>query len=91
MGRRAARAWDKYAPMVEEMGLLTPVDVPAFAILCSLIAEAEWKPREMQAGRIARMEALFGQFGMTPASRARLDGAGKKKPANPFGKLASGA
>jgi phage terminase small subunit len=87
MGKRAAGVWDRYAPMVEEMGLLTPVDVPAFAMLCALIAEAEFKPRDMPANRIARMEALFGQFGMTPSSRARLGGSGKQKPANPFGAL----
>jgi phage terminase small subunit len=72
MDRRSAAVWDRYAPMVQAMGLLTPVDVPAFAILCALIAESLHKPHEMQSGRISRMETLFGQFGMTPSARARL-------------------
>jgi phage terminase small subunit len=72
MPKRAAMVWDRYAPMVMGMGLLTPVDVPAFATLCGLIAQSERNPEEMPANRIGRMESLFGQFGMTPSSRARL-------------------
>lgn len=78
MSPRAARVWDRYAPMVQAMGLLTPVDVPAFATLCGLIAQSERKPEDMPANRIARMESLFGQFGMTPSSRARLGSATAK-------------
>lgn len=91
MGKRAASVWDRYAPLIGQMGLLTVVDVPAFAMLCSLIAESEWKPREMSATRIARMEALFGQFGMTPSSRARLGNMPARPKANPFGQLKKGA
>jgi len=72
--------WDEYAPMVVQMGLLTPVDVPAFAMLCALIAESRSRPRSMPASRIARMESLFSRFGMDPASRARL---GSQKPQRP--------
>ena len=78
----ATETWNHYAPMIAKMGLLTAVDVPAFAMLCELIAESEFSPRAMPAARIARMESLFSRFGMDPSSRARL---GKVAPANGAG------
>lgn len=84
----ASRAWDRYAPMVIEMGLLTPVDVPAFAMLCNLIAESERDPKGMAAARIGRMESLFSRFGMDPSSRARLGSVSRPKgQGNAFGQL----
>lgn len=88
--KRATRVWDEYAPMVTAMGLLTPVDVPAFAMLCALIAESERDPEGMAAARIGRMESLFSRFGMDPSSRARLGSAAPRSRAkgNAFGALA---
>jgi phage terminase small subunit len=85
--RGAEAVWDRYAPMIAGMGLLTPVDVPAFAMLCALIAESEQNPRGMTAARISRMESLFGKFGMTPAERAKI-GMQKPKSKNAFSELA---
>lgn len=90
MKKRAAAIWDEYAPMVEEMGLLTPVDVPAFAMLCSLIAQAQRDPEGIPAARISRMESLFSRFGMDPSSRARLGSVPprSRSKGNAFGELA---
>ena len=87
MRKRAAEVWEQYAPMVIEMGLLTPVDVPAFAMLCALVAEAQKDPESMAAARIARMESLFSRFGMDPSSRARLGGVARQPTKNPFREL----
>jgi phage terminase small subunit len=87
MSAPAGAMWDRYAPMIEEMGLLTVADVPAFAFLCALMAEADFDPRGMAAARITRMEALWSKFGMDPSSRARLGSVGKKAKKNPFEEL----
>jgi phage terminase small subunit len=86
MRRGASAIWDTYAPMVIHMGLLTPVDVPLFALACALMAEAARNPGAMASSRIARLESLSGKFGLSPSDRARLGSVAKPKE-NAFGAL----
>ena len=86
--RDEARAvWDRLAPEMVRLNLLSSVDVPVFASLCVLVAELEWSCKQrtrltkkgglhaVAAYRlklIDRIHVLADKFGATPASRARV-------------------
>jgi phage terminase small subunit len=85
--RRSMAAWNEYAPKLIEMGVLTVVDVAMFAAWCSLYAEFQKAPDRIPANRIARMDALAGQFGLNPSARARMgtkENRGHKDPAEAY-------
>jgi phage terminase small subunit len=69
---RAAKIWKEYAPMLIEMRVLTIVDVPMFALWCSLYAEYQETPQIFTASKISKMESIASRFGMDPSSRARM-------------------
>lgn len=69
--------WNRHAPRLAKLGLLTEIDDDALATLCVL----EVKFREMLAAGAAgsalaslskELRALWSRFGMTPADRARV-------------------
>ena len=86
--------WQRLAPELERLGLLTSVDQAAFAAYCS--AYARWVAAELMVREegmtfvtnngyiqqhpavgistraLEQMKGYLQQFGMTPASRARL-------------------
>ena len=88
--KRALEAWEEYAPMLVEMGVLKTADAPMFAIWCSLYAEFQRKPTQIPANRIARMDALAGVFGLNPSARARMGMTGKRGDQNPTDELFTG-
>jgi phage terminase small subunit len=81
-----ARAhWDRLAPVLHRLGLLTRADVTALRHLCELLALSDdvlvrIKSKSPDYGRNVRLwlalqAALWTRlegFGMTPASRARM-------------------
>ena len=97
----AKKEWSRLAPALEAMGVLTLVDVQAFAGYCQ--AYARWKEAEefiTQHGSIFKtpsgyvqqvpqvsiaqqnlkiMHAFCSEFGLTPATRARIIAAGGGK------------
>lgn len=94
----AKKEWNRLAPSLEAMGVLTLVDVQAFAGYCQ--AYARWKEAEeflTQHGSIFKtpsgylqqvpqvsiaqqnlkiMQSFCAEFGLTPATRARINAAG---------------
>lgn len=68
------------------MGVLTEADTMAVEMASILLAEMRTDWDSFTVGKIGRLQALLGQFGMTPADRARLN-IGKPKDANPFDDL----
>lgn len=70
--------WNRHAPRLTKLGLLTEIDDDALAVLCVL----EVKFRDLLAGGDAsttalaflskELRALWSRFGMTPADRARV-------------------
>ena len=83
------QAWRKYAPMLRDKGMLTEADVPALSAFCGAysrwrrvsLALAKAKPDadnfrslSMSVERAEHsMRLLANEFGMSPASRSRLD------------------
>ncbi len=67
-------------------GVLTRQDRQTFAVLCCLLAQFRSQPCDMPTSRIAQMNSLFGQFGMTPSTRSKVSAASAVKPENPFAK-----
>lgn len=94
----AKKEWNRLAPALEAMGVLTMVDLQAFAGYCQ--AYARWKEAEefiTQRGSIFKtpsgylqqvpqvsiaqqnlkiMQSFCSEFGLTPATRARITAAG---------------
>lgn len=79
--------WNRHAPRLLALGLLTEVDDSALAALCVLevrlrkIIDAGTNPLDT----IKELRAVWSRFGMTPADRARVRVA---KPKAPESKLA---
>ena len=68
------------------MGVLTGADSLAVEISAVLLAEFRYDPAEFQAGKLGRLQSFLGQFGMTPADRAKLS-IEKAPDVNPFDSL----
>lgn len=54
------------------VGVLTKADRFAVEELCILVDERRTKPADMTDGRRALLRQYLGQFGMTPADRAKI-------------------
>jgi phage terminase small subunit len=86
---KGGRVWDEYAPIVDAMGLLTDADTETFARWCVLAAEFRKNTDDFTPAKMARMDSLEQRFGLDPSARARLGGAGRKKPKNSFAELSA--
>ena len=111
----AQKEWERLAPSLETMGILTTVDISAFAGYCQ--AFARWREAEefiSQHGSIFQtpsgyvqqvpqvsiaqqnlkiMQSFCSEFGLTPATRARIiaNGGGKDdEEADPMENLLKG-
>lgn len=86
--------WDRYAPQMVKLGLLTDLDVPEFAAACEqeslyrrlmkLIMRAPTGKRAKELGpradkALAHRDRILARFGFDPSSRARLSVAPQKE------------
>lgn len=78
-------AWNQITSQAP-MGVLTKADTGAVEMTSILMAEMRSDWDNFSVGKIGRLQALLGQFGMTPSERARLNIA-KPKDVNPFDQL----
>jgi phage terminase small subunit len=74
----ARLVWLELAPGLEACGVGTQVDRPAFELLVDALADyRRLRDRSEQAAYATsaakRLTRLLGEFGMTPASRARVE------------------
>lgn len=79
-------AWNdvvKYAPLE----VLTDSDRLSVELAANLLAQFRNDPVEFPAAKLARLEALLGKFGMTPADRSKVGGKKDKPKANSFAGL----
>ena len=71
-------AWD-YLHKCAPYGVLTRADRVAFELAAVLFAQFRQSPFEMDSAKIARLNALLGQFGMTPSDRSKVTALQPKK------------
>lgn len=98
----AASYWDECVALLEKSRVLTENDTIALAVLCE--AYAEWRDASKKV-RVeksmlpaahkryntaqAQLMKILSEFGMTPASRSKVQAAPKPPDENEFGKIAS--
>lgn len=70
----ARQEWERVTDILENQLILRAIDEPAFAAYCELCAEMS-RPdgiAKMSSARLGFFRQLANDFGLTPASRARL-------------------
>ncbi len=92
LGPDPRKEWNRLAPELERLGVLTVLDADALAVLCTLIVAFK---EALQEGKVsptmaAEIRAYYGRFGMTPADRVRVK-VEPKKPDSKLTKYTSGA
>lgn len=80
LGEQGVLVWREYAAKVRALGLLTELDIDAFAQGCALFAFCRAADPGSSDHLKALREALtvMGRFGFTPADRAKLSVTPKK-------------
>jgi len=86
--------WERLVPLLESQLVMTEADWSELAHYCTLHGKivASYLSGEFPSvSMLAELRKLGGNFGLTPATRARIPKAGKAKEENPFRKLGKGA
>jgi len=91
MPLKARKEWDRLAPVLDRLGVLTEVDGEALAELCA--ARAKFQEVVREEGRVPTelwraIQAMEARFGLTPSDRARVSAEPKDK--SKLGKYLSG-
>jgi len=79
-------AWNdiaQYAPC----DVLTDSDRITLELAANLLAQFRADPVEFPGAKLARLEAMLGKFGMTPADRSKVGGKKEAPKGNPFADL----
>lgn len=64
----AKKVWRQYAPKLQDLGLLTELDVEFFALGCvQLVAARAGNDKAVQ-----EVQRILAQFGFSPSARAKL-------------------
>lgn len=106
LGKEAKKEWRRVAPELEKLGLLTKIDMAAFAAYCQ--AYSRWVEAESMIRKhgmlvktpngypvispfltiinksLDQMKAFLTEFGMTAASRSRINVSGGEKSEDTF-------
>lgn len=86
----AVAVWNDLAGILEGHRVLTVADRHALAQLCNLesASQSVWRSGETPNNAMLNQIRMFLQeFGLTPASRAKVSSAGVAKENNPFAEL----
>ena len=74
---QARAEWERIAPRLLKLGLLTELDGEAFGLLCGHLADAGEQmrmARPVDPRLTSEIRQFMSQFGMTPAARAKVAG-----------------
>jgi phage terminase small subunit len=83
----AVQEWDRLAPMLHRLGLLTQGGVTPLGHLCALHGTMvqKWAAgMEPQASTMQQYRSLCGEFGLTPVASTKVKTGRDEKPANKF-------
>lgn len=89
-GPDAADLWTKLAGLLGKVRVLSEGDLDALGHLCNLHGRCVrlWRAGESPtAAELTQLRMLFGEFGLTPATRSKAGQLGKEHDENPFNKL----
>lgn len=87
----AIKEWNRLAPILFRLGLLTEGGLSALAMLCALHGNLVqmWTAGVKPTGHlIAQWRSLYNDFGLTPAAQGKVKAIGETEgqPANRFGR-----
>ena len=71
-------------------GVLTSMDRVTMELAATLLARFRSDPMECHVGVVARLHALLGSMGMTPADRSKVAVVKRQERKNPFQALLAG-
>lgn len=83
----AVAEWNRLAPILANIGLLTEASVPVLGHLCSLHGKLVqlWAAGESPTGHmLAQYRALVNDFGLTPVAQGKVKPLGETRKENPF-------
>jgi len=80
------QAWAEIAQYAPN-GVLTDSDRLSLEVAAHLLSQFRADPIDMPAAKLARLEAMLGKFGMSPADRAKVSVAPDAPKGNPFADL----
>ncbi len=84
----ATKEWQRLAPILHGVGLLTDAGLSALGMLCALHGKLVqlWSAGESPTGHmLAQYRALVNDFGLTPVAQGKVRGHGETtKPGNRF-------
>lgn len=90
-GPEAVKEWDRLAGLLESQRVLTDADLQTLGHLCNLHAKCVEKWRlgaQPTAAELTQLRMMNVEFGLTPASRAKVSSVGEGKSKNKFAGLA---
>jgi hypothetical protein len=95
LDRAAAAVWTELAPLVDSLKVATKADRPAFRALVLAVAGAraayDDEELSLMAKLDARAEKWLSHFGLTPATRAKVNKlGGDVKPKSPLDEFGPG-
>ena len=79
--------WIDVISQLEETGYLCRADTYSMIALCELISELRNDPKQFTAAQYTQLRLYLCEFGMTPASRARMPSGKPIEAENPFTQL----
>ena len=89
----ALREWDNLFPLLSDTRIMTEADRTMLGHLCNLHSEIVkcYLVAQVPSGsKLARLQGMYAEFGLTPASRGRVKATGDGKAKNPFAGLKTG-
>ncbi len=85
----ATKEWDRLAPILQKVGLLTEAGTSTLAHLCALhgkIVQLYAAGESPNASMVAQYRAISNDFGLTPVAQGKVRPSGEKPKDNPFTK-----
>ena len=85
----AFKEWDRLAPILHAVGLLTEAGLSTLAHLCALhgkIVQLYAAGESPNASMVAQYRAIANDFGLTPVAQGKVRPSGEKPKENPFTK-----
>jgi phage terminase small subunit len=71
LDEHASKVWDRLAPRLIQLGILTELDGATFALFCILEARVE-TGEDLGPSMISQLRGLASCFGLDPSSRSRI-------------------